>query len=131
MKIDEKLKAHWEKYKQTYITVGVSIAVGVMVGVGVYVLTKQKNPNIKVDISGNTDSNPIGVNLGTLNYTVEANRQGPPSWVVRCLETGEVFSSQRKAAEELGVSDRDISTHLNGMKDNVGGLHFERICMSA
>ena len=100
-------------------------------GVVVYALTKRNNPDINVDISGNTDSNPIGVNLGTLNYTVEANRQGPPSWVVRCLETGEVFSSQNKAAEVLNVSPHDISLYLNGLKDNAGGLHFERICMAA
>lgn len=129
--MNEKLKAHCEKYKQTYIMVGVSIAVSVVVGIGVYALTKRNNPDINVDISDNTDSNPIGVNLGTLNYTVEANRQGPPSWVVRCLETGEVFSSQSKAAEALGVSKQDISKTINGRKDNSGGLHFERICMAA
>lgn len=131
--MNEKLKAHWEKYKQTYIMVGVSIAVSIVVGVGVYVLTKPKTPNINVDMNvGDNNHDPQQmVNLGTLNYTIEANRQGPPSWVVRCLETGEVFSSQNKAAEALGVSKQDISLSLNGIKDNAGGLHFERICMSA
>jgi hypothetical protein len=131
--MNEKIKIHWEKYKQTYITVGVGVVVGVVVGVGVYVLTRQKTPNIKVDMSvGNDNHDPQQmVNLGTLNYTVEADRQGPPSWVVRCLETGEVFSSQSKAAEALNVSPNDISKTLNGLRDNAGGLHFERICMAA
>ena len=125
--MNEKFKEHWDKHKQTYITIGV----GVVVGVGIYVLAKQKITNIKVDISGNTDSNPIGVNLGTLNYTIEANRQGPPSWVIRCIETGDVFSSQNKAAEALGISSRDVSCQLNGIKQDINGLHFERICMAA
>jgi hypothetical protein len=68
----------------------------------------------------------------TLNNVsfIFSNRQGPPSWVVRCLETGEIFSSQRAAAMFKGISATDLSTHLNGMHENANGLHFERLFLS-
>ena len=61
---------------------------------------------------------------------ISADRQGPPSWVVRCLETGDVFKSQRTAARELNVTPSNLSRHLNGLQDTAQGLHFERIAMA-
>ncbi len=125
--MNEKIKTHWEKYKQTYITVGV----GVVVGVTIFIVARKTAPTLNIGKSAVvTDVNQF-VTKGDLNYTITSNRQGPPSWVVRCLETGEVFSSQNKAAEALKVSPHDISLSLNGLKDNAGGLHFERICIAA
>jgi hypothetical protein len=67
----------------------------------------------------------------TLNNVsfIFSNRQGPPSWVVRCLETKEIFSSQWLAAQQKGLSQSHLSSHLNGKRDHVNGLHFERICL--
>src|SRR5436190_145003 len=62
---------------------------------------------------------------------ISADRQGPPSWVVRCKETGSIFSSQNSAAIEMGLPKAELSHHLNGTMDNVRGYHFERICMAA
>lgn len=62
---------------------------------------------------------------------ISANRQGPPSWVVRCIETGGIFTSQNAAASELGLSPSHLSAHLNGMREHVNNLHFERICLAA
>ena len=128
--MNEKLKAHWEQYKWWYIGAGVVVAVGV----GAYILGKNTiNDRISmndVDMGNHNVASPA-INNGVLNYTVEANRQGPPSWVVRCIETGDVFSSQNKAAEELGISSTNISYQLNGIKPDINGLHFERICMAA
>lgn len=59
------------------------------------------------------------------------SRRGAPSWIVRCVETGEVFSSQREAAEAMGLSQSEISKHLNGLMDHVRGFTFERIAMAA
>jgi hypothetical protein len=68
--------------------------------------------------------------MNNVSY-ISANRQGPPSWVVRCLETGDIFSSQNAAANTMGLSPAEISQHLNGMRDHVLGHHFERICLAA
>lgn len=73
------------------------------------------------------------VNRNTMNITqvVDSLRRGAPSWVVRCLETGEAFMSQRAAANAMGLSEAEISRHLNGALDHVRGYHFDRICMAA
>jgi hypothetical protein len=62
---------------------------------------------------------------------IEANRQGPPSWVVRCKETSDIFMSQKAAAKEMGLSASHLSDHLSGGMDHVRGFTFERICMAA
>ena len=62
---------------------------------------------------------------------IDSNRQGPPSWVVRCLETGNIFTSQNAAADAMGLSATNLSQHLNGVQDSVNGFTFERICMAA
>jgi len=74
----------------------------------------------------------IGINntLNSVSY-FSADRQGPPSWVVKCKESGNIFSSQNAAsvAEEVTISN--LSRHLNGLQENANGKHFERICMAA
>lgn len=125
--MNEKLKAHWEKYKQTYITIGV----GVVIGVTIFIVARKTAPTLNVGKSAKVSNVKQFVTKGDLNYTITSNRQGPPSWVVRCIETGDIFSLQNKAAEALGVSSTNISYQLNGIKPDINGLHFERICMAA
>lgn len=67
----------------------------------------------------------------TVVSVISADRSGPPSWVVRCKETGDVFSSQKSAALVMDLSQSELSKHLNGMMDHVRGYHFDRICMAA
>ena len=64
-------------------------------------------------------------------FLISSRRQGAPSWVVRCFETGEIFPSQLSAATEMNLPASELSKHLNGVMDNVRGFHFERICMAA
>jgi hypothetical protein len=70
-------------------------------------------------------------NHPNITTVIESGRQGPPSWVVRCRETGEVFVSQRAASIGKGIAEANISKHLNGFQDSAEGLHFERICLAA
>jgi hypothetical protein len=56
----------------------------------------------------------VNVMLGknaVLNYVsyISANRQGPPSWVIRCFETDQIFTSQEKAALEMGIHKMNTS----------------------
>ena len=37
------------------------------------------------------------VSLNNVSY-ISSDRQGPPSWVIRCLETGEIFMSLKVLA---------------------------------
>ena len=54
-----------------------------------------------------------------------------PSWMIRCKENGKVFRSQEFASVKMGLSEKHISTHLNGGRDHVAGYHFERIGIAA
>jgi hypothetical protein len=67
--------------------------------------------------------------LNQVSY-FSAERQGPPSWVIRCFETGMVYTSQRSAALAMNLSEGHISQHLNGVRDHVNEFHFERLCMA-
>jgi len=61
---------------------------------------------------------------------ISANRQGSPSWVVQCTETGDVFRSQRAAALAMGINQVELSKHLNGKIPHANDMHFERICLA-
>jgi hypothetical protein len=61
---------------------------------------------------------------------ISSRRQGAPGWVVRCNETGDVFSSQLKAANAMNIPASEISKQLNGLMKNVRGYTFERICLT-
>jgi uncharacterized protein YhaN len=41
-----------------------------------------------------------------------------------CLETGEVFTSVTDAAESIGCSANNLSTHLTGKRKHIKGKHF-------
>ncbi len=47
---------------------------------------------------------------------------------VRCIETGQIFESQKAVAEFLNhKSTSNISQHLNGKQKTCGGYHWEKI----
>ena len=129
----EKIKNHIKKHKVIYVCGTTAV---VTAGI-TYLVVRDRSIG---DTIGVPAQNTIGVlgkriklkdsTLNTVSY-ISADRQGPASWVVRCLETGEVFTSQKAAASEMGLAADHISRHLNGLRDHVNGYHFERICMAA
>ena len=44
---------------------------------------------------------------------------------VRCIETGDVYNSQKEASKNLGVKQQSIGKVLNGKLKQTGGYHFE------
>lgn len=44
---------------------------------------------------------------------------------IRCVETGEIFSSIKSAAEHYGLNSPNISAVLAGKKKTTGGFHWE------
>ena len=136
------VKEHVYKNKKTYVACGLTAIT--VAGITMLVM----RPRIGSAIGGAAGpavggtgqsgvSNFISpVNVGgkttvNLSQVIEAHRQGPPSWVVRCLETGEAWASQRSAALANGLQESHLSSHLNGLRDHVNGLHFERVCLAA
>jgi hypothetical protein len=68
-------------------------------------------------------------NRQTINNIVitQLERRGHPGNLTRCVETGEVFASQARAADLMGINRGNLVSHLNGRVPVVNGYTFERI----
>lgn len=141
----EKIKSHFKKNEIVYKSVGASICVAAFTSVimrdistpsisrGIPVTASRGIPVTgKSFVTNNVSHSVFGKSqvLNTVSY-ISADRKGAPSWVVRCIETGTIFNSQREAAASMGLSASEISRHLKGTIDHVRGFTFERICMAA
>ena len=117
--VGQKVKGHFKKHKVKYIVGGACLVVGGTVGV---YLGNKGIINIQLVNTGSvTQVQNIDKSVNVLT------RRGHAGNVVRCLETGEIFASQNRACDLLGLNRSDLSNHLNGAKDEVKGLHFEKI----
>jgi hypothetical protein len=136
----DNIKSHFQRNKTTYVAVGVA---GITYALTRSISSSHIGGTVGVPVNG-----PIGTiaeNVAnaralqlfsnkphlTMTTIIEAGRQGPPSWVVRCKETGDIFTSQIQAARSMGITPSLLSGHLNGKFEDVHNLHFERICMAA
>jgi hypothetical protein len=64
-------------------------------------------------------------NISTI---VHRNNQGPPSYMVECLEDNVTWLSQKVAAAAKGVDPGMMSSHINhGIPGSLNGEHFRRI----
>lgn len=128
----KRIKTHIKKHKVVY-----SFASGGIVFAGITgiimrgVASRHISGGISVaanrGISVVADRSVVTSNVSFIS----SRRKGSPSWVIRCLENGLIYSSQRKAALAMGLSESEISKQLNGLTENVRGYRFERICMAA
>ena len=117
--VGQKVKGHFKKHKVKYIVGGTCLVVGGAVG---YYLGNKGIINVQLVNTGSvTQVQNIDKSINVLT------RRGHAGNVVRCVETGEVFASQNRACDLLGLNRADLSNHLNGLKDEVKGLHFEKI----
>lgn len=145
MTIKEKYQAvkdHVGRKKQIYIYIGGGAAIA---GITVVIMRSIASQHISPVIHGTASSVDHGTGasvaiqntisgknnvLNSVSY-ISANRTGPPSWVVRCLENNLVETSQHAMALAMNIPESDLSRHLNGILEHVNGYHFERICMAA
>ena len=111
----DRVKTHFADNKQIYIAVGVGIVVGAAVATTVVKRDAVKVVTLRIFSPGD---NLIITNL---------ERRGHPGYLVRCLETGEVYSSINRAAKACSVNAGNLCRHLNGHLEHVKGLHFEKI----
>jgi len=118
-----EVKAHIQRNQKAYITGGVCLAIGVL---GTLAAAKNNSTTVISSIEGNRN-NFVGTAEHVTVVVAELERRGHPGNVVRCLETGEVFASQRRAAEMLGVNPGEISKQLRGLTDKAGGYTFENL----
>lgn len=127
----QTLKNHIDRHKVAYsLGSGVAIAgITYVIMKGVVLQHIDRGISVVADrgISVIADRSVVKNNV----FLISSRRQGAPSWVIRCLETGGIFSSQLSAAKEMNLPSSEISKHLNGMMDDVRGFTFERICLAA
>jgi len=110
--IKKTIVSHWHENKRLYV-----VAVGCVITT--YLLSNRKEVEQTVK----------QINIFSPHSSVIANLQDRTNYAqpVRCLTTGEVFGSQKRAALANGVDQGLISRHLGGELPHVKGLEFERI----
>lgn len=113
----EKVKLHLRENKKYYF-----IGAGCFVAGATTVLVFRRADIVTKNVSllsyKPVQSNTVIVSLA---------RRGHPGNLVRCVETGEVFASQNRAAQALGLGAGNLANHLNAKLPHVKGLHFERM----
>jgi hypothetical protein len=127
----QQFKDHVYRNRQAYISG--TVCTIITAGITCLVMRSNSKQYISRDtiVTAGRDTIVAGKNVVMENVSfISSDRQGAPSWVVRCKETGEIFSSQSSAALKLGLSPSRLSQHLTGVTDHVNGLHFERICLA-
>jgi hypothetical protein len=130
--MDGKFKQHFRDNKKFYLLLGANAVA--IAGITLVIMRSNSTLSIGRDtvVTAGRDIVVTGKNsmLNHVSY-ISAERQGPPSWVVRCLETNKLFTSQRSAAIAMDLAENHLSQHLTGTREHVNGYHFERICMAA
>lgn len=107
----QKVKSHLKKHKGKYIAGGIGLGVGIVIAKG----------------SGRV-ANIIGVNINSpITTQVHLTRRGHPGNIIKCNETGELFASQNRAAQLMGINPGTLSSHLKGKMSNAGGYTFEKV----
>ncbi len=132
--MEDQDKTHWEKYKWWYISTGALLLAGITLVVvrshqgtagNVRIIGRSTAGNVR--IIGRSSSVHIGDNVYNLSATTGVEYGG---FMTRCVETGEVFSSQIRAAIAYDISPTSLSNHLNGRTPHVNGYTFERIMLA-
>lgn len=116
----EQVKKHIVENKWVYISGGVGLAAG---AAGMYFYGGAPVAKATQTING------------VLNYKSTQNltqitileRRGHPGNIIRCNETGELFASQNRAADLLGIDSASLSRHLNGKLSSVGNYTFTNL----
>jgi hypothetical protein len=115
----DKIGVHLKKHKTKYF---VGTGVIVVAGIAYYIGTRNGSSRL---LSPNASI--FGINNKMDQTVIQlAERSGPPSWKTFCWETGEEVNSQRAMAYLHRISEHDLSDHLNGHLENVGGKHYGR-----
>lgn len=127
----KKAKEHFRKNKKFYIRAACGIGVaGITWAITRGVASQPISRDVIVTAGRDAIVSRKKIVMDNVSF-ISADRQGPPSWVVRCKETGDIFTSQNAAAADLGITKSNISRHLNGLQENAQGFHLERICLAA
>ena len=144
----EKLRAHWQEWRGFYIGVAVGV---VLAGITLLVVRGALRSHdlradlmIRAETTGSTTELravprlgadcPIPESTGSVSFNgpvhtvnIYQGVRGHPGFLTRCIETGEVFVSQKAAAAAFGIHERIMGMHLNEGLPLDQGVNFERL----
>jgi hypothetical protein len=69
----------------------------------------------------------FGSSTNNVVTTIHTESKGNSGFVTKCIETGEIFSTQGDAARAFGIPEEFMSKHLNYGRELFEDLHFERV----
>lgn len=126
----EKIKAHVIKHKTVYVSVAVGVA-----SAGITCLIMRGRHADMLSVSDGPEKvtvRPFSFNFfakesGNIVTAIHRDGRGNPGYITRCLETGQLFTTQGEAARAFELSPSILSDHLSGKIENAGGFHFERL----
>lgn len=85
---------------------------------------------------GHLDDNRLNNNINNLKWMTRSENLDTDSFrekqsvkyftKIRCVETGEIYNSQRDAARAIGIHPYGITSVLMGRQKTAGGYHWER-----
>lgn len=112
----QKVKGHFKRHKNKYITGGVVA----LAGATCYYIGRRTG-GVKTIPTINNIVSPV------FNNNNNVNMGGYSHKLVKCLETGQIWETVKDAAEAAGVSVPLMSKHVNGKCEHVKGNHYEII----
>ena len=127
--VGQKMKSHIKKHKTKYI-VGGGITVGV--GVGIYIGKRiglevdEESIKSKLELTNVAIGKDVSI-TNNITYITQLVKRGHAGNVLRCNETGELFASQNRAAEAMGIGKTKLSEYMNGKRTDVDGYTFENL----
>lgn len=118
----EAVKNHFQKYKTTYLVVGVAVLTA---GITYLIvrnqsfsaavhIAKERSGCAYSQISGIVDSSfSFGDHNVSNSYNTYVGNGHRMSKIISCDQTGEWFRSQAEAARYFGMRESNLSKHLN------------------
>ena len=117
----EKVRAHIERNKNRYY----AGSIVVVAGITCYIM---RGRTVVGSAASEVNIRPLAFfSKQNVVTVIEREGRGHPGYLVKCLETGDIFRTQGDAARTLGVDKSTMSRHIQGIYPNVNDLHFERI----
>ena len=132
----ETIKKHFTEHKEVYIGIGIGLT---LAGI-TWVIVRGHKPGLAMQtgpgtsyadpvLSSTGDASPLIFAPGAESVTtnIYTGKKGHPGFITRCIETGDIFSSQQKAADYFQIDTKILSQHLRGLLENAQGYHFEHV----
>lgn len=128
----ERIKAHVKRNKVAYASLGSAVLAAsftclIMRGRHADVQCVSDTAETSVFVRPLTFFSKQGEITTNIINVLERDGRGHPGYIVHCKETGDVFASQKQAADAFNIPSAVLSLHIRGKLDDVNGLHFERI----